>query len=232
MRHVSDLIFKVSIIFVLLFCSEVIAQDKYAVVLPENYNNKKAYPLFISLHGGHGNIRGIQIYWKSPTLKKDFIVAYMEASTLDRAPNRYGWRNIVEERQNIKAYYSEIIKDYNIITEQVFVGGFSLGARTSLDLVLNEIVPLKGFILLNLGGGLSDACTAKNVKQAKSRNVKGVVMVGDTDYKYKTQSLQLKTLLEAQDFPFLFIENKNIGHTAPPDFDTVLDSCLEFIMAE
>jgi len=207
-------------------------QNKYSVVLPDSYNALKAYPLFIALHGGHGNMKDMQTYWKSPKLNKDFIIAYMEASTLDRHPNRYGWRNIVEERMNIKQYYTEITKQYNIETEQVYVGGFSLGARTSIDLVLNNIFPIKGFILLNVGGGLSDACTEKNVKQAKERHVKGVVMTGEDDHKYKTQSLTLKTLLEDQDFQFQFIVNKNTGHTTPPNFESVLDSCLEYIMIE
>jgi len=208
------------------------AQKKYTVVLPENFNSEIAYPLFIALHGGHSNMKFSQDYWKSPKLEKDFIVAYMEASTLDRAPNRYGWRNIVEERKNVKTYYLDIDAEYNIDTEHVYIGGFSLGARTSIDLVLNNIIPLKGFILLNIGGGLSDACTAENVKLAKARNVKGVMMVGETDHKYKVQSLELKGLLEAQDFAFKFIENKNTGHTTPPNFEAVLDSCLGFVMTD
>ncbi|HMC00431.1 MAG TPA: hypothetical protein VKN14_05275 [Flavobacteriaceae bacterium] len=220
-----------SILFFLLVITSY-GQKKYSVVLPDNYNSNESYPLFIALHGGHGNMKDMQTYWKSPKLNNDFIVAYMEASTLDRAPNRYGWRNIVEERENINQYYSEIKEQYNIVTEQVYVGGFSLGARTSIDLVLNNIIPIKGFILLNVGGGLSDACTDENVKQAKERHVRGVVMTGEDDHKYKTQSLALKTLLEDQDFQFQFIVNKNTGHTTPPNFEPVLDSCLDYIISE
>ena len=223
---------KLFLFIVLLIAFTAFGQKKYDVVLPENYNSQKAYPLFIVLHGGHSNMKITPTYWKSPTLNKEFIVAYLEASTLDRPPNRYGWRNIVEERKNIKNYYSKIIKSYNIETEQVFVGGFSLGARTSIDLVLNNIFPIKGFVLLNIGGGLSDACTKSNVELANLRNVKGVVMVGENDHKYKSQSIELKDLLEAQEFQFKFIENKNAGHEEPPNFETVLDSCLEFIMTE
>ncbi|MDU8886930.1 hypothetical protein RXV94_12220 [Yeosuana sp. MJ-SS3] len=204
-------------------------QKKYSVVLPENFNNEKNYPLFIALHGGHGNMKDMQTYWKSPKLYKDFIVVYMEASTLDRPPNRYGWRNIELERKNIKGYYDSLINEYNIDLKEVYIGGFSLGARTSIDLVLNNIIPTKGFILLNIGGGLSEACTEENVKSAKERHVKGVVMVGEIDYKYKQQSLALIALLEAVDFNFKFIENKNTGHTTPSNFESVLDNCLEYI---
>jgi len=216
-------------IFVFLFVLTSYGQSKYSVVLPENFDSAKSYPLFIALHGGHGNMKDMQTYWKSPKLNEDFIAVYMEASTLDRAPNRYGWRNIKIERKNIKDYYSSIVKEYNIDLEEVYVGGFSLGARTSIDLVLNNSIPIKGFILLNVGGGLSDACTEENIKYAKERHVKGVVMIGENDHKYKAQSIALKTLLEAEDFQFQFIENKNTGHTTPPNFETVLDDCLEYI---
>ena len=220
---------KILSIVVFLFVLMSYGQKKYSVVLPQNFDNEKSYPLFIALHGGHGNMKDMQTYWKSPKLNEDFIVAYMEASTLDRAPNRYGWRDITAERKNVKQYYDEIIKEYHLETAQVYIGGFSLGARTSIDLVLNNIFPIKGFILLNVGGGLSDACTEENVRQAINRNVKGVVMTGETDHKYKPQSLSLKKLLEDQDFQFQFIENKNTGHTTPPNFEAVLDNCLKYI---
>ena len=216
--------------FISLLSSVVLAQQKYTVSLPEAYNKNEAYPLFIALHGGHGNMTGMQTYWKSALLKKEFIVVYMEASTLDRAPNRYGWRNLINERANIKRYYEEITSKFRITKDQVFIGGFSLGAKTSIDLTLGNIIPINGFVLLNLGGGLSDNCTQLNVVSAKNRNVRGVVMIGEKDHKYKEQSLALKTLLDNEKFNYKFIVNKNTGHTTPKNFEQLLDSCIQFIM--
>lgn len=215
--------------FLLVSITSIYSQNKYTVILPENYNKEKSYPLFIALHGGHGNMKDMQSYWTCETLSKDFIIAYMEASTLDRAPNRFGWRNLPEERKHIKSYYFEIITTYNINENHVYVGGFSLGAKTSIDLVLGDIIPLNGFVLLNLGGGLSDNCTTSNVFAARNRGVKGVVMMGELDHKYKPQTIQLKALLDAVEFQYQFIENKNTGHTTPNNFETVLESCIIFI---
>ena len=205
-------------------------QHKYTVVLPEDYNKNTTYPLFIALHGGHGNMQRMQTYWTSPILKKEFIVAYMEASTLDRAPNRFGWRNLNDERINIKRYYNEIISKFKIAEDQVLIGGFSLGAKTSIDLTLGNILPVKGFILLNIGGGLSENCTRQQVALARNRQVRGVVMMGENDHRYKNQSLQLKALFDTEYLDHKFIVNKNTGHTTPKDFETHLDSYIRFLM--
>ncbi len=212
------------------FCVvSAIAQKKYDVVLPKNYDAAKSYPLFIVLHGGHGNKEDMQSYWYCQTLSDAFIVVYMEASTIDRAPNRFGWRDLKKERLLIKDYYSELIESFSIDTNNVFVGGFSLGAKTSIDITLGNVIPIKGFILLNLGGGLSDNCTAENVQNANKRMVKGVVMMGEFDDRYKSQTLALKTLLDDNHFTYKFIVNKETGHTTPKNFNRVLDESIAYL---
>ena len=217
-------------ICVLFFLNTSFGQDKYTVVLPIDYNKEQSYPLFIVFHGGNGNMKNMIQWWKSKRLSNEFIVAYMEASTLDNPPNRWGWRNLSQERKNIKRYYSEIKTQYRINEDQVYVGGFSLGGKVSIDLALNQIIPVKGFISLNHGGGTTRFFTDENVKKIAKKNIKGVLVSGEKDYRYKKETAKIKAMFNSHGLQYLFIENEGIGHYAPDNFRKVLNTYLDFIV--
>jgi predicted esterase len=218
------------VFIIIIFISYGFAQNKYAIVLPEEYNKTQTYPLFIVFHGGNGNMKSMMKWWKSERLSEEFIVAYMEASTLDNPPNRWGWRNLTHERQNIKSYYDIIKKDYCIKENQVYVGGFSLGGKVSIDLALNQIIPVKGFISLNHGGGTTRFFTDENVKKIAKKNIKGVLVSGEKDYRYKKETAKIKAMFNSHGLQYLFIENEGIGHYAPDNFRKVLNTYLDFIV--
>ena len=204
-------------------------QKKYTAVLPNDYNKEQTYPLFIVFHGGFSNMNSIAKWWRSNVLTKEYIVVYMEASTQDRYPDRWGWRDLSQERDNVLNNYSEIIKNYNVNKEQVYVGGFSLGARLSIDLVMNQTIPIKGFILLNHGGKLSSSCTSENIIKASKRQVRGVLITGENDHKYKSQTYSLKDLFSKNLLSYKFIVNIGVGHEEPKNFFLLLDEYLDYI---
>ncbi len=218
----------VFIVFLVLNTS-VFSQKKYDVVLPLDYHKELSYPLFIVFHGGNGNMKNMKTWWTSSILSKSFIVAYFEASTLDRAPNRWGWRNLAKERNNVKQYYSEIIQTYNVNLNEVYVGGFSLGGKMSVDLALNQAIPIKGFISLNHGGGTTEFFTTKNIIRAKENRLKAVLLSGEKDYRYKKESLKIKNRFEELRLDHKFFEIKNLGHTSPKYFSKLLDNYIDFL---
>ncbi len=212
-----------------LLLSSAFSQSKYTIKLPANYNAEKAYPLFLILHGGNSNQRFTQDYWKSKRLSEDFIVAYLEASTLDRAPDRFGWRNMQAERQNVASYYREISQKYRVDTTRIFAAGFSNGAKMSLDLALSNTLPLRGLILQNHGGKLSSAVTNENLAKASKQALHVVLVAGETDSRYLHESIELKGLFEKHDIAFKYYLNKNVGHTVPKNFSKLLDDYIKFL---
>lgn len=212
------------------FMTTAFCQKKYKVVLPDNYDKTLVYPLFIVFHGGNGNMENMMLWWTSNRLTKEFIVAYFEATTLDNFPNRWGWRNLPKERKNIKRYYSEIINAYNIDEDSVYVGGFSLGGKLSVDLALNQTLPVKGFISLNHGGGTTEFFTSKKIKEATKRNIKAILLSGENDYRYRKETLHIKEQFEKYKLQYRFIEIKDLGHSVPNNFSIVLDNYLDFIV--
>ncbi|MDO5980664.1 dienelactone hydrolase family protein [Flavivirga spongiicola] len=214
----------------LFFVNVAFCQKKYKVVLPDNYNEMQVYPLFIVFHGGNSSMENTMLWWTSNKLTKEFIVAYFEATTLDNPPNRWGWRNLPKERENIKQYYSEIVKTYSVEDDIVYVGGFSLGGKLSVDLALNQILPVKGVISLNHGGGTTEFFTPENIKEASKSNIKAILLTGENDYRYRKETLNIKEQFEKYRLQHRFIEIKDLGHAVPKNFNKALDSYLSFIM--
>ena len=218
----------VSLVF-FLWISSNNAQEKYNVVLPEGYSTEKTYPLFIVFHGGNGNMKEIMEWWNSPLLRDSFIVAYMEAATLDRAPDRWGWRNFPDERKNIRNYYMAINQQFNVNDQWVFAGGFSLGAKISVDLAMNQVIPVRGFISVNHGGRLSSDSTIENFNAAATMGIRGVLIGGQNDAQYLNETSQLQELCENAGLAYKYIINLGVGHEAPPHFDMVLDQYISFL---
>ena len=214
----------------LFFMNAAFCQKKYKVILPDNYNEMQVYPLFIVFHGGNSSMKNTMLWWTSNRLAKEFIVAYFEATTLDNPPNRWGWRNLPKERENIKQYYSEIVKTYSVEDDVVYVGGFSLGGKLSVDLALNQILPVRGFISLNHGGGTTEFFTPENIKIAAGRQVKAVLLSGQNDHRYKKETFKIKKQFEKYKLRHQFIEIKNLGHSVPKNFSVDLDHYLDFIV--
>ena len=87
-------------------------QAKYEVITPPDYSSSQSFPLFIVLHGGNSNKEDMIRQWKSEKLLENFVVVYMEASTLDNRPNRWGWRNFKNEKINIRSYYEKVVSTF------------------------------------------------------------------------------------------------------------------------
>lgn len=219
-------------LLLLFFISANFSQEKFEVRTPTNYSPEKAYPLFLILHGGNSNKRFTQSYWKSKSLSEKFIVAYLEASTLDRAPDRYGWRNLPAERMRVQKYVAEITQKYRVDTTRIFAAGFSNGAKVSLDLALSESLPIRGLILQNHGGGITQAATKSALRGAAKRQLRCVLVVGEKDYRYKKESYELKRLFEAANVEFMYDSQKGVGHTVPDDFSERLDKYVIFLTSK
>ena len=224
---------KLSLLALLVLMStQCFAQEnnKYIVQLPKDYDLNKSYPLFIALHGGYDNMNAMSQEWTSKTLSQEFITVYMEASHQDQAPNRWGWRDVLKERKNIKNYYTELITKYPIDTNSIFMGGFSLGAKMSIDAAMSGYIPIKSVISVCHGGKLSDIVTLSNVNSTLERGTKFVIIYGENDTKYQSQSTDLINLMKNRNSQILTYEMKNQGHELPHDFERQMDKIwLPFI---
>jgi len=203
------------------------AKFKYIVHTPKDYTIEKKYPLFLALHGDPGNIDEFSEYWKPDEfLKKDFIFAYVQSSQL-LIQEGYGWtENLSISRNEIKEFYNLVSQQYSIDNNCILIGGFSGGAIASIDVIMSNAIPIKGFIAL--GPGLTESFTKENVKLAAERGVKGVLMEGELLMPLPEQEEMVNTFDEIG-FKHKFLINQGIGHAIPEDLSYKLNQAIEFI---
>ena len=163
---------KIISFFLLLFCSvSLFSQDKspfskevfqlnetqlpYRMLLPENYNENKEYPLLLFLHGAgeRGNNNESQLDHGSDFLLKinkdyDAIIVVPQCSKEDywsnveveRKESGYTFQYSVDEKPTktmsaLMAFLKFIKKEYSVAEDQVYVGGLSMGGMGTFELV-------------------------------------------------------------------------------------------------
>lgn len=129
----------------------------YRILLPQNYNPNKAYPLVLFLHGmgerGNDNERqlifGAQLFLNDSVLQKNHAVV-----VFPQCPEKYCWYNfetkIIENQEIIissdtvipnkvlellKGLIFDLEKQYSLDKKRFYIGGLSMGGLGTFEMV-------------------------------------------------------------------------------------------------
>ena len=206
--------------------AQQLARPELQVVLPEQYDAQKKYPLFVALHGGGGNMTGFQEVWKSDELIKSFITAYPQSSQIITM-NGYTWTQDIEKsKQEITDVYHKVLKMYSVDENQVIIGGFSSGAIAALEVVLCDMIPVAGFVVLC--PAKPESFLEKSITEAMERGVRGTIITTEMDPRLSVQNEMTETL-KTCGFPYRFIVTPNIGHWIPENIGQQIDDAISHI---
>jgi tetratricopeptide (TPR) repeat protein len=199
---------------------------KYEVILPIDYDSQKLYPLMIILHGGGSTIEKAKLNWKSGILNRDYIQVFFQ-SYLFYDMKSFGW-GIADQkaRKEIKQSYHEILQEFNVDRNIIITGGISAGAYTAMDLALNNIIQVKGFIAVCPDIEMKDFDVQKIVEAGRI-GMKGIIISGENDYSLKRQK-EIVDIFKDVQFPHQFHVIPNMGHEYPDHFEDKLLTLLSF----
>lgn len=203
-----------------------VSQTIYEIQLPQNYSAQKTYPLFIVLHGGGRSIARARQVWQSPSLSQEYIVAFVQ-SYLHYDMDSFGWP-VGDERidQDLKKIYQEIIDKYSVDQSRIHAGGMSNGGSYTMHLVLNNILPISGF--LGVCPGKPRDFDDEKVKAAVDRKVTGYILGGEKDYFLDNQKSMTESFTKAG-LQHEFVIIPEMGHIYPDDFSDRLDIALDYL---
>lgn len=202
------------------------AKPELLVITPENFSPEKTYPLFIALHGGSENIEIFRNSWKSQKMLKEFIIAYPQSSQVI-SMNGFWWHDDIElAKREISDAYERVVSEYPVDRENVIIGGFSSGGVAALEVVLDNTLPVKGFIVLC--PDWPESLTADRVRDAKNRGVRGSLITSEMDDRLPSQKKMIKAFKD-EGLPHQFIVTPNIGHAYPEDLDKKIDQAIDYI---
>lgn len=203
-------------------------EPRLEVQLPRGYHPAGSYPLFLALHGGGENLDLFMPHWTSPLLETDFIVAYPQASRLI-SPGGYSWTEDMSlSLQEIQAAYREMVERYAVDTREIIVGGFSSGGVASLEVVLRDALPVKGFVVLC--PAMPEDFTLELARSARGRGVRGTLFTTERDHRVPDQQRMAGIMTEAG-LAHEFHIFPDIGHWYPDDFGQQLDAAIRHIRA-
>lgn len=204
------------------------AQDKaelqVEIVLPENYDASKKYPLFIALHGGGENLAEFKPNWISPIMKKDYIVAYLQ-STQVASMTGFHWQDDATTKKDIAKAYEIIIKKHQINEKEILMGGFSSGGYGSMIIAFNKTIPVKGLVLLCPP---IPELTGEQLDEACIRGLHVMMLTTELDHRLEQQKELVGKMAKAN-IATKFEIFPNIGHWYPKDLPERIDAAINFI---
>ncbi|KPK63610.1 hypothetical protein AMJ83_06185 [candidate division WOR_3 bacterium SM23_42] len=202
------------------------AKPDLLVVTPEDFEPKKTYPLFITLHGGGENIELFKDRWNSQQMRKEFIVAYPQSSQVI-SMNGFWWHGDIElAKREIASAYQKVVNEYPVDTENVIIGGFSSGGVAALDVLLSNTIPARGFVVLC--PDWPESFTAERIRDTKNRGIRGTLITTEMDERLPLHEKMVETF-KAEGLPHQFIVTPNIGHWYPEDLDEKIDGAIDHI---
>ncbi len=200
-------------------------EAEYLLYKPDNYDLTKEYPLFIALHGWGENIEMFSQYWKSKNIAKNYFLLLPQSSQIIGSKN-FCWNDQTLAIKEIKNIFARIKEEYNINSDKVIMGGFSQGAALSIDMILAQSIPLKGFV--SLCPPMPREFGEKSILNGLQAGCQGVIITGDQDPQYADQQKMISQFKELN-FPVDLIVKKGLGHWFPDNLAEYLDKSLNFI---
>jgi predicted esterase len=198
------------------------------IALPSGYEPRRAYPLFIALHGSGETIEGFKRQWTSPRLSREFITAYPQSSRVV-SMDGFSWVGDWRDRREMSAVYKRVLAEHKVDSDRIILGGFSAGGYLALTLILGEVetVPVRGFIVLC--PPVPREVPFRAVKRIVENDQRGVLLTTEMDDLIVEQE-RFVMVFEAGGIPIKFEIFPNFGRWYPPDLGVRMDGAIDFIL--
>lgn len=178
---------------------------KYFVFLPQGYNASRAYPLIMGLHGAGGSALDYCRLWQDEANNYGFIVACLQSN------DSTGWWPFAANVTTM-AIIHEMQKGYNI--SDIFLSGFSAGARLSYDVSLWNPHVFKGISIVS--GSFFWMPSPNELKNAKGQHYYVFHGAHDTVRPLSDGTVPPKTLAQyGANVTFTVLQNH--GHEFPTE---------------
>ncbi len=183
------------------------------LVLPEQYSEQKRYPVYIFLHGYGRNNRLMKRWFTAPSMRREYIIVFFQSSTI-LGKDAFGWKIGERSRQDIVTCYRELLKNPLVDPDRIVIGGMSIGGTIAIDVALNRIIPVRGFIV-NCPAKLQPSL--ESLRTAKQKGVKGLIITGERDFNLPAQE-KLMDQFKKAGFPCEILIQPKLGHHFSQDF--------------
>ncbi|MFW5799186.1 MAG: alpha/beta hydrolase [Spirochaetota bacterium] len=203
------------------------AKPEVSVIIPKSYSKDDLYPLLIAIHWRGSNIEEFSHYYKDVVIEEETVLGVVQSSQLC-GDNMYCWDDYDKAKQEIEEHYDKIMSEYSVNNDDVILSGASQGGKLSIELALEDIIECRGFIsVIPYLPDINDY--TDKIAQAVKKGIKAVIITGDKDISYEN-TIELSKKMKDAGMDFKLFVKKNMGHTIPSDFKSLLKTSIDFIM--
>ncbi|MCX8095095.1 MAG: hypothetical protein N3D74_02745 [Caldisericia bacterium] len=203
---------------------------EYLIFEPIDLDKNKIYPIIISLHPRDSNIYDFSKYFEIENLKKNYFLLFPQ-SPIKTSFDGYSWDKSEICYKEVIQIFDEVLEKFKKINKnEIIISGASQGARISLEIYLKKLIDIKGWI------GIIPAFRDINyllpiLDSINKKKFKFSFIVGKKDNFFRIANELNKELIN-RGFKTLFIENENLGHSIPKNFEEELIKCINFILKD
>lgn len=200
------------------------AKPEMEVLYPEK--EQKAQSFMIALHGNQENISRTKENWSGVT-RKGFLLGMPQSSQIEFSDG-YSWDDLEQGTHELKSHYNQLRNQGNANEEQVIIGGFSAGARVALHTILEENLPIRGFIFV--APWLPDVDDLQDkLPLLAEQGIKGYIICGDHDQDCLEETNRFVELLKEKDIPHTYKLVEGLDHDYPDGFDEFLSEAIQYL---
>ena len=149
------------------------------VQLPDNHTNTS--PLLVALHGNGTTAHATLPFWQ-PSISEGWVLALPQS---DQAMYKgaYVWNDLETAYANVQVHFAEIQNRAAYDPNRVVLGGHSLGSLIAIQISLQGILDVCGFIAIGPVVPVFDdpAELASLLNQARARSLRGYLIVGEDE---------------------------------------------------
>jgi len=196
---------------------------EYVLVVPEDYDPARAYPLLLAYHGMGGTGQQFVARWRRMSLEHGYILAC--------PTDPYGTRGYAarpEQRALVLATMEDVARTYHVDPDRVFLTGLSAGGHAAWDVGLHHadrfagIVPQAG-MPIHEGTPISRYLYLQNA----TAGLGVYAVVGERDEDIRQICEQATRKLEAFGVDATLVVIRGAGHSAYPSEDQHIFAWME-----
>ena len=200
---------------------------EHKVLLPQNYNKKKGYPLLYIFHGNNRNIDKSEVVWQSPLMSEEFITVFLQ-SYMPSSSEDFRWvADDDKTRKEFREIYDQILNKYSVDRKKIVFAGMSAGGRKAVELVMNNYFPASGMVL-NCPVIPTDI-NDEMIKSFVDKNRKLAIITGENDFALENQK-ELVGRINKQKGQAIIEVNEGLGHNFSDNFTEQLEKNLGWVM--
>lgn len=184
-------------------------------------------PLLMAVHGNISSGALSYQNWKVATDCGRLLA--MPTSSYLFIENGYMWMDMEKGVEELKAHYESLKSEYDLAFDQTIMGGYITGGNLAIWLTLNQVFPIKGFIVV--GPFIRDQDEWINrLDGLKGSDVRGYILVGKQDAGSIESATTFAEAMQERGIPCELDVRDGLNHDElPDDFEETLKRAIAFV---